>query len=148
MLLTLLHLINAKGSVVIDGLDISCIPRETLRERLTAVPQDPVFLAGSVRLNCDPLGCASKEKLIEALRAVRLWDVVEAKGGLDTELKDDFFSKGQQQLFSLARALVNHSRVILMDEASSRWAIFDSVSLGNRALTYRYLVLMPSQKNL
>ncbi|KAH8204385.1 hypothetical protein TruAng_001436 [Truncatella angustata] len=118
-LLALLHLINPNGAIIVDGLDILRIPRETLRERLTAVPQDPVFLAGTVRLNCDPYSNSSDESITEALRTVHLWDVVEARGGLDTDLNDDFFSKGQQQLFSLARALLNHGKIIVMDEASS-----------------------------
>lgn len=119
-LLALLHLINSRGAITIDGLDTSRIPRETLRERLTTVPQDPVSFAGNVRLNTDPQGKISDESIVEALQAVKLWDVVEAKGGLDAEVNEELFSKGQQQLFSLSRALLNHSRVVIMDEASSR----------------------------
>ncbi|KAI1841042.1 hypothetical protein JX266_012761 [Neoarthrinium moseri] len=119
-ILALFRLINCqKGTITIDGVDISLIPRESLRERLTAVPQDPVFLAGSVRLNCDPSGTSSDESIIETLRIVKLWEIIEARGGLDTELASDMFSKGQQQIFSLARALVHHSRIVVMDEASS-----------------------------
>lgn len=119
-LLALLHLINSRGAITIDGLDTSRIPRETLRERLTTVPQDPVSFAGNVRLNTDPQGKISDESIVEALQAVKLWDVVEAKGGLDAEVNEELFSKGQQQLFSLSRALLNHSRIVIMDEASSR----------------------------
>lgn len=118
-LLALLHLINSRGAITIDGLDASRIPRETLRERLTTVPQDPVSFAGNVRLNTDPQGKISDESIVEALQAVKLWDVVEAKGGLDAEVNEELFSKGQQQLFSLSRALLNHSRIVIMDEASS-----------------------------
>ncbi|KAM0819840.1 hypothetical protein AB5N19_05656 [Seiridium cardinale] len=119
LLLALLHLINFKGSITIDDHNISRIPRETLRERLTAVPQDPVFLSGTVRLNSDPHRQSSDESIVQALRAVKLWDVIEAKGGLDAQVNDELFSKGQQQLFSLARALLNHSKIVVMDEASS-----------------------------
>lgn len=120
MLLALLHLINSRGTIIVDGLDTSRIPRETLRERLTAVPQDPVFFAGSARLNADPHSKATDDAIVEALRTVHLWEVVEAKGGLDADVNEEFFSKGQQQLFSLARALLSHSRIVVMDEASSR----------------------------
>jgi ATP-binding cassette, subfamily C (CFTR/MRP), member 1 len=119
-LLGLLHLINSRGAITIDGLDTSRIPRETLRERLTTIPQDPVSFAGNVRLNTDPQGKILDESIVEALQAVKLWDVVEAKGGLDAEVNEELFSKGQQQLFSLSRALLNHSRIVIMDEASSR----------------------------
>lgn len=120
MLLALLHLINSRGTITVDGLDTSHIPRETLRERLTAVPQDPVFFAGNVRVNTDPHGKSTDDAIIEALRTVKLWEVIETKGGLDADVNEELFSKGQQQLFSLARALLSHSRIVVMDEASSR----------------------------
>lgn len=41
-----------------------------------------------------------------ALRAVGLWELMESRGGLDAELNDDALSRGQKQLFSLARAIV------------------------------------------
>jgi ATP-binding cassette, subfamily C (CFTR/MRP), member 1 len=91
-----------------------------LRERLTSIPQDPVFLAGSVRLNCDPASRSPDDDIIQALRDVKLWKVFAAKGGLDAELTHDFLSKGQQQMFGFARALLNHGNIIVIDEASSR----------------------------
>ena len=113
-------MINYKGTIAIDGVDVMRMSRETLRERLTAIPQDTVFLAGDVRLNCDPRCRSTDEQIIEALRAAKLWDAIEAKGGLDAELSDSTLSKGQQQLFSLARALLDHCQIVAMDEASSR----------------------------
>ncbi|KAK8031981.1 hypothetical protein PG990_001715 [Apiospora arundinis] len=110
---------SGRGSITIDGVDVARMSRETLRERLTAIPQDTVFLAGDVRLNCDPRSRSSDEQIVEALRAAHLWDAIEAKGGLDAELSDSTLSKGQQQLFSLARALLDHSQIVAMDEASS-----------------------------
>lgn len=113
-------MINYQGTITIDGVDVARMSRETLRERLTAIPQDTVFLSGDVRLNCDPRKRSSDEQIVEALRAAHLWDAIEAKGGLGAELSDSTLSKGQQQLFSLARALLDHSQVVAMDEASSR----------------------------
>jgi ABC-type multidrug transport system fused ATPase/permease subunit len=43
------------GTIVIDGIDLSRIPPDVLRERIIAIPQDAFILTGTVRLNADPL---------------------------------------------------------------------------------------------
>lgn len=133
-------MINYKGSIAIDGLDVARMSRETLRERLTAIPQDTVFLAGDVRLNCDPRNRSSDAQIIEALRNAQLWDAIEAKGGLDAELSDSTLSKGQQQLFSLARALLDHSQIVVMDEASSRLVLIDFFTVNATQYSTRLLI--------
>ncbi|OHE96342.1 hypothetical protein CORC01_08414 [Colletotrichum orchidophilum] len=120
LLLTLLRLIDCnEGQVLIDGVDVATMPREVLRQRLNALPQEPPFFNGSVRLNCDPEGTTSDESICEALRAVCLWDVIEEKGGLDADFTDDFFSHGQKQVFCLARGILHPSKIVVMDEATS-----------------------------
>jgi ABC-type multidrug transport system fused ATPase/permease subunit len=109
------------GKITIDGLDISSLPRKIIRERLNALPQEPFFLKGSVRQNCDPQESSSDEDILSALRKVCIWDYIETKGGLDAEVSQDFFSHGQKQLFCLARALLHGSKIVIMDEATSRY---------------------------
>ena len=111
----------SNGKITIDGLDISRLPRETIRSRLNALPQEPFFLKGSVRQNCDPQESSSDEDILAALRKVYIWDYIEAKGGLNAEVSHDFFSHGQKQLFCLARALLHRSKIVIMDEATSRY---------------------------
>jgi ATP-binding cassette subfamily C (CFTR/MRP) protein 1 len=43
------------GIITIDDQNLSDIPPETVRTRIVALPQDSVFLTGSVRYNLDPL---------------------------------------------------------------------------------------------
>jgi ATP-binding cassette, subfamily C (CFTR/MRP), member 1 len=51
----LLRLLDLQtGSVIIDGVDISSVPRLLIRDRIIAVPQEVFLLTGSVRLNLDP----------------------------------------------------------------------------------------------
>ena len=108
-----------EGSVTIDDLDIGTVPLETIRERLNTISQDAFFLDGNVRENADPLGIASDDTIIDALKAVKLWDTLETRGGLDAEVSEKLLSQGEQQLFCLARAVITPSRLVIMDEATS-----------------------------
>lgn len=109
------------GSITIDGHDISKVSREELRKRLDTLPQEPFFLHGSVRENIDPLQMSTDERIIETLRAVQLWDMLESRGGLDAPLSEDALSHGQRQLFCLARAITRPGNIVIIDEATSRY---------------------------
>jgi len=107
------------GTITIDDIDISTIPREDVRLRLITLPQEPFFLHSSLRVNVDPLQTASDERIIEVLREVRMWDFFESRGGLDGEVNEQQLSHGQRQLFCVARAIVKPGNILLMDEATS-----------------------------
>jgi ATP-binding cassette subfamily C (CFTR/MRP) protein 1 len=120
LLMTLLRLLDIQsGSILIDGLDLKIIPRQTIRSRMIAIPQDPFLLSGSVRLNADPSGKLPDEAIIEALSKIQLWSAVESRGGLDSQMQDQPLSQGQQQLFCLARAMLRKSKIVILDEATS-----------------------------
>ncbi|KAH8882337.1 P-loop containing nucleoside triphosphate hydrolase protein [Thozetella sp. PMI_491] len=132
------------GAIYLDGVDISTVPRETLRSRLTVIPQDPFFLetrsiratlTGSRANISDAALIAAVEKvgllqhLITSLRPILpegsrsgvdvALSAEEAKCLLDAKMKSLPLSPGQLQLFCLARPLVLDSKVVLLDEVTS-----------------------------
>lgn len=119
---TILRLLDLNtGTILIDGVDISKASRSHVRSCLNTIPQEAFFLHGTVRLNANPQGDSDDNVIIEALQEVKLWSHLESKGGLDADMSEDLLSHGQQQLFCLARALCKPSKIVIMDEATSRY---------------------------
>lgn len=131
LLLTTLNFLEYDGAVTIDGVNIRSVPRQTLRERITTIPQLPVVLAGSIRDNLTPFtddpNAFSPADLEYTLDKLGIWTVVRAKGGLDAPMDSAGFSVAEQQLVCIARALLHHkhtrSKVVIIDEATATLSV-------------------------
>ncbi|PYI11439.1 putative multidrug resistance protein [Aspergillus sclerotiicarbonarius CBS 121057] len=128
LLLSVLRLIElSSGTIVIDDLDLQTLSREAIRSRIITIPQDPLLMkSDTLRENLDPTGTITDEKIIATLEKVKLWTSLENSDKpetcLDAPLKDYPLSVGQQQLFSLARAMLMRStrgKLVILDEATS-----------------------------
>ena len=113
------------GEIIVDGVDLGTLSRNSVRERLVCLPQDPLLLPGTFEFNLNPEGkIKDAVQMEEVLRKVQMWNVVEGKGGLDAELDLESLSHGEQQLFALARAILkkqaaNGQCILVLDEATS-----------------------------
>lgn len=112
-----------KGSVLVLGTDVREYPLAQLREVVSLVPQRASLVSGTIRSNLlwrRPQ--ATDDELWEALRLAQAADFVAQKQhGLDepVEARGMNFSGGQRQRLTIARALVGHPRVLVLDDSAS-----------------------------
>lgn len=111
------------GRILIDGVDITSIPRGVLRGRIGMVLQDTWLFAGTIRDNIAyGRPDATEEQILEAARATFVDRFVHSlPDGYDTVIDEDGsnLSAGERQLVTIARAFLSDPALLILDEATS-----------------------------
>ncbi|KAJ1957081.1 Multidrug resistance-associated protein 5, partial [Dipsacomyces acuminosporus] len=108
---------SERGSITIDSIDISSLDAQTLRAKLSIVPQTPtMLLPGTIRDNLDPLNKCTNEDIKQALAKVGLEQQVDIDMPVTSSTR---WSIGELQLLCLARALLQRTDILVLDEATA-----------------------------
>ena len=111
------------GEVLIDGININDLDKQSLRNTISLVNQFPYIFDMTIRENLLlAKKDATEEELESAIKRASLAEFVGTlKKGLDTKVGESGIklSGGQKQRLAIARALLRNSPIIIFDESTS-----------------------------
>ena len=111
------------GSISVDGRDIRSLTRDSLRGMYGMVLQETWLFSGTVRDNIaygNP--DATDEEVVQAAKAAHAHSFIKRlPNGYDTIVSEDGgnISQGQKQLLCIARIMLTHPPMLILDEATS-----------------------------
>ncbi|MFD3380827.1 MULTISPECIES: ABC transporter ATP-binding protein [unclassified Streptomyces] len=112
-----------EGVICLDGVPLTDVPLEFLRENVALLPQETLILHGTIREN---IGCgrpgASEQEIERAARDADAHAFIDAlPDAYDTEIAPGtaILSGGQLQRVALARAILRAAPVLVLDEPTT-----------------------------
>ena len=111
------------GAVTVDGQDVRDLTRHSLRSAYAMVLQDTWVFRGTIYENIAyGRENATMEEVVAAAKAAHIHPfIMRLPEGYQTVISEDGgnISKGQKQLLTIARAMLYHSQMLILDEATS-----------------------------
>ena len=111
------------GSILVDGIDITSIPKSDLRRAIAIVLQDTVLFSDTIEKNIKYGREDSTDEDMKRAAHTSYADffIDRLPDGYSTELAESGsnLSQGQRQLLSISRAVLADPRILILDEATS-----------------------------
>ena len=127
-----------EGAVRVGGVDVRDATLESLRDTIGVVTQDSHLFHETIAENLRyARPGATEEQMWEALRGAQVAELVRSlPGGLDTVVGERGyrFSGGEKQRIAIARLLLKHPSIVILDEATAHLDS-ESEAAVQRALT-------------
>ena len=110
-----------KGTILMDGKDITSVTRHSLRKNFGMVLQDTWLKEGTIRENITfGKPDATEEEIISAAKQAHSYEFIRRlPDGFDTKISEDSLSAGQKQLLCITRVMLDRPPVLILDEATS-----------------------------
>jgi ATP-binding cassette subfamily B multidrug efflux pump len=113
----------SEGQLRYDGTDVRQIKQDSLLAQIGVVPQETILFSGTVRENIRyGRPEASEDEIIAVAKAAQAHDfILELPDGYETHIEQRGvnLSGGQKQRIAIARALLIHPKILILDDSTS-----------------------------
>ena len=134
MLKLLSGLVDYRGSVLYENVELKTFSREDSERCIGYLPQDVLMIPGTVAENISSLRLPDSKRIVEVAKLVGIHDfILKFSEGYDTRLFGgrQNLSGGERQRIGLARAIYNDPASIILDEPNAALDHSGELALNN-----------------